>query len=80
MNRSLDLGMMTNHRLPESTRQSPELSESTEHSSKAVTPNLFSRLTQNQSNSIPGDNMHKIMVLVYYPNPDHDVAGLRKNT
>jgi hypothetical protein len=36
MNRSLDLGMMTNHRLLESTGQSPELSESTEHSSIPV--------------------------------------------
>jgi hypothetical protein len=34
MNRSLDLGMMTNHRLSESIEQSPDLSESTEHSSK----------------------------------------------
>jgi hypothetical protein len=33
MNWSLDLGMMTNHRLLESTGQSPELSESTEHNS-----------------------------------------------
>jgi hypothetical protein len=32
MNWSLDLGMMTNHRLLESTGQSPELLESTEHS------------------------------------------------
>jgi hypothetical protein len=42
MNWSLDLGMMTNHRLPESTGQSSELSESTEHSSKPVTPNTYS--------------------------------------
>jgi hypothetical protein len=35
MNLSLDLGMMTNHRLPKFTGQSPELSESTE----SVTPN-----------------------------------------
>jgi hypothetical protein len=32
---------MTNHRLPESTGQSPELTESTEHSSKPITPNLY---------------------------------------
>jgi hypothetical protein len=32
MNWSLDLGMISNHMLSESTRQSPELSESTEHS------------------------------------------------
>jgi hypothetical protein len=37
MNRSIDLGMMTNHRLPKSTGQRPELSESTEHSSKPIT-------------------------------------------
>jgi hypothetical protein len=24
--------------------------------------------------------MDKIMVLVYYPNPEHDVAGLSKST
>jgi hypothetical protein len=42
MNRSVDLGMMTNHRLLESTGQSLELSESTEHSSKPVTPNPYS--------------------------------------
>jgi hypothetical protein len=29
---------------------------------------------------MPGDNMDKIMVLVYYPNPDHDVVGLSKST
>jgi hypothetical protein len=33
MNRSLDLGMMTNHKLPESIEQSSDLLESTEHSS-----------------------------------------------
>jgi hypothetical protein len=33
MNLSLDLGMMTNHRLSKSTEQSPELSESTCHTS-----------------------------------------------
>jgi hypothetical protein len=32
---------MTNHRLPESTRQSPELSKSIEHSSEPVTPNPY---------------------------------------
>jgi hypothetical protein len=37
MNRSLDLGMMTNHRLLESIGQSPKLSESIERSSKPVT-------------------------------------------
>jgi hypothetical protein len=41
-NRSLDLGMMTNHMLLESTKNSPELLESTEHSSKPVTPNPYS--------------------------------------
>jgi hypothetical protein len=55
MNRSLDFGMMTNHRLPESTRQSLELSESIEHSSKPI---------------IQGLNMGEIMVLVYYANLD----------
>jgi hypothetical protein len=34
--------MMTNHRLLESTEQSPKLSESTEHSSKPITPNPYS--------------------------------------
>jgi hypothetical protein len=34
--------MMTNHRLPESIGQSPELSEYTEHSSIPVTLNLYS--------------------------------------
>jgi hypothetical protein len=42
MNQSLDLGMITNHMLPESTGQSPELLESTEHSSKPITPNPYS--------------------------------------
>jgi hypothetical protein len=42
MNLSLDLGMMTNHRLPEFIGQSLELSESTKGSSKTVTPNLYS--------------------------------------
>jgi hypothetical protein len=37
----LDLGMMTNHRILESTGQSPELSGSTEHSSKPITPNPY---------------------------------------
>jgi hypothetical protein len=41
-NRSLDLGMMTNHRILESIEQSPKLSESTEHSSKPVTANPYS--------------------------------------
>jgi hypothetical protein len=39
MNRSLDLGMITNHRLLDSNGQSPELLESIEHSSKPVAPN-----------------------------------------
>jgi hypothetical protein len=34
------------HRLPESTGQSPELSESTERSSKPVTPNPYSSHSQ----------------------------------
>jgi hypothetical protein len=34
MNWSLDLGMMSNYRILESTGQRPKLSESTEHSSK----------------------------------------------
>jgi hypothetical protein len=34
MNWSIDLGMMTNHRLSESIGQTPKLLESTEHSSK----------------------------------------------
>jgi hypothetical protein len=34
--------MMTNHMLSESTGQSPELSESTKHSSIPVTPNPYS--------------------------------------
>jgi hypothetical protein len=37
MNWSLDLGMMTNHKLPEYTGQGPELFESTERSSKPIT-------------------------------------------
>jgi hypothetical protein len=70
-NRSLDLGMMTNHRLSESTGQSPKLSESTKHSSKNHHPkSLFSTLIGNQGTSIPGDNMDKNKVLVCYPNPD----------
>jgi hypothetical protein len=48
MNQSIDLGMMTNHMLLESTGQSTELSESTERSSKPVNPNpIFSILTGN---------------------------------
>jgi hypothetical protein len=42
MNRSLDMVVITKHRLPKSTEQSPELSESTEHSSKPITPNPYS--------------------------------------
>jgi hypothetical protein len=42
MIQSLDLGMMTNHRLSESTEQSLELSESIQHRSKPVTPNPYS--------------------------------------
>jgi hypothetical protein len=42
MSRSLDLGMMKNHRLSESTEQSPEVSESIKHSSEVVTPNPYS--------------------------------------
>jgi hypothetical protein len=77
----LRFGYDNYHRLLESTGHSPELSDSTEHSSKTCHPkSLFSTLTGNQSNSIPGDNMDKIMVLVYYPNPDHDVAGLSDST
>jgi hypothetical protein len=41
MNQSLDLGMMSNHRLPESSGQSLELLESIERSSKPVTPNPY---------------------------------------
>jgi hypothetical protein len=41
-NWSIDLGMMTNHKLSESTKQNPELSECTEHSSKPVTPTPYS--------------------------------------
>jgi hypothetical protein len=41
---------------------------------------IFSILTRNQGNRIPGDNMDKIVVLVYYPNPYHDIAGLSKST
>jgi hypothetical protein len=41
---------------------------------------IFSILTGDQGNSIPGDNMDKIMVLVYYPNLDHDIARLSKST
>jgi hypothetical protein len=37
MNRSLDLGMMTNKRLSKSIGHSPELSESTERSHKPIT-------------------------------------------
>jgi hypothetical protein len=43
MNQSLDLGIMTNHELSESTGQSPELLESTECNSKPVTTNLYSQ-------------------------------------
>jgi hypothetical protein len=39
MNRSIDLGMMSTPGFLESTGHSPELSESTERSSKPVTPN-----------------------------------------
>jgi hypothetical protein len=61
MNRSLDLGMMTNHRLSDSTDQSPELSESTEYSSKFVTPNPYTSYLQGTKvlTSIPADNMIK---------------------
>jgi hypothetical protein len=89
MNWSLDLGMMTNHRLPESTRQSPELSESTEqslelsesteHNSSLSPKSLFSTLTGNRGTSIPGDNMDK-KVLLCYPNPDQIIVGLRSST
>jgi hypothetical protein len=37
MNRSFDLGMMTNHKFPESTKQTPKLLESTERSSNPIT-------------------------------------------
>jgi hypothetical protein len=33
---------MTNHRLPESTEQSLQLSKNTEHSSNPITPNPYS--------------------------------------
>jgi hypothetical protein len=36
------LDMMMKHKLSKSTGQSPELSESTEHSSKSITPNPYS--------------------------------------
>jgi hypothetical protein len=42
MNQSLDLGIMTNHRLPESTVHVPELLEFTEHNTKPITPNPYS--------------------------------------
>jgi hypothetical protein len=42
MNRSVDVDMMTNHRLSESTGSSLELLESTEHSFILVTPNPYS--------------------------------------
>jgi hypothetical protein len=57
MNRSLDLGMMTNERLLESTEQSPKLSESTKHSSKPITQIPILHTTREQGTSIPGDNM-----------------------
>jgi hypothetical protein len=38
----LRFGYDVYHRLPESTEQSPELSESNERSSKPITPNLDS--------------------------------------
>jgi hypothetical protein len=46
MNRSLDLGLMTNHSLPESIGQSLKLSKSTERSSKPVTLNPYSPYKQ----------------------------------
>jgi hypothetical protein len=77
MNRSLDLGMMTNHRLPQSTGQSPELSKSTEHSSKPVTPNLYS--PHLQGTKVIAYQVATWMynkVLVCHPNPDQILAGL----
>jgi hypothetical protein len=61
MNWSLDLGMMTNHSLPESTGQSPE--------------SLFSKLIGNQGNSIPGNNIDENKVLMCYPNLDQIMLG-----
>jgi hypothetical protein len=42
MNRSLDLGMITNQRLLTSTRYNPELSAPTRHSSQSDHPNFLS--------------------------------------
>jgi hypothetical protein len=58
MNRA-DLGMMSNHWLPESTRQSLKLLESTEHSSKPSPQIRILHANREQGTSIPGDNMVK---------------------
>jgi hypothetical protein len=59
MNQSLDLGMMTNHRIPESIGQSPELSESTEHVSNPSPQIPTLHTNREKGTSIPGDNMDK---------------------
>jgi hypothetical protein len=80
MNRSLDLGMMTNHKLSESTGQSPKLSESTEHSSRPVIPNPY--LPHYQGAKVLGYWVTTWInkVLVCYPNPDPILAGLSNST
>jgi hypothetical protein len=59
MNRSLALGMMSTTGFSESTEHSPELSESTERSSKPVTPNPIlhtNRIKEYNSNRVTQHN------------------------
>jgi hypothetical protein len=72
--------MMTNHKLSESTRQALNYRSPLNTVPNPSPKSLFSIITGNQSNSIPGDSMDKVMVLVHYPNPDQDVVGLSKST
>jgi hypothetical protein len=81
MNRSLDLGMMTNHRLLESTEESPEQSESTEHSSKPITPISYSPYKQGTNVLVYRvTTWIQNKVLVCYSNPDQIHARLNSST
>jgi hypothetical protein len=80
MNMSLDLDMMTTIGLRSLPDKAPNCQSPPNIVSNPTPKSVLSILTGNQGNSIPGDNMDKIIVLVYYTNPNHDVAGLRNST
>jgi hypothetical protein len=77
MNWSLDLGMMTTTGFRSPLDKAPNC-----RNPLNTVPNLSPQIpilhtSRDQGNSVPGDNMDKkIVVLVYYPNPDHGVVGL----